>query len=344
MSKILVTGATGFIGSAFARRLGNNPEHHLVLFYRSTAEKNHERLYKFCHLLDAEKNEAIEKSGTLPDVKCDLVQGDLLGDISGLCEGVDIVVNFAARTFVDHSIRDPLPFINSNVIGTARLLEDARRHNVKRFYQISTDEVYGSILQGAYTEESPVNPTNPYSATKLGADALAISYAHTFGLHTTVTRTENNYGPLQHPQKVFPAFIKKALNGEKLPIYGDGKHVRQWLWVDDHVDAILHLIGKDYSAGQVFHVAGNQELENLELARKILLAIDSLHIPSDDEYKSFEDRIEFIADHNIRPGHDRRYALDCTKLRNMGWEPKMNLDAGIQRAVQWYVENKDWWL
>ena len=314
--KILVTGASGFIGSAFVRRALQNTDHSLVGMIRDTDQRYLDRL-----------------DGAAGHERLRLVKADLLGDISGICEEVDAVVNFAARTFVDHSIRDTLPFIEANVLGTHRILEDARRNKVGRFIQVSTDEVYGAILEGAYSEDARLNPTNPYAASKAGADAFAISYAHTYGMHTTVTRTENNYGPFQHPQKVFPAFVRRALAGERLPIYGDGKHRRQWLWVDDHVDAILLLLERDYERGQVFHIAGSQELENLELAKRILAAMG---------FKDWESRVRFLDDHDVRPGHDRRYALKCDKLRALGWEPKVGLAEGIKRAVGWYLEHPGW--
>jgi nucleoside-diphosphate-sugar epimerase len=186
--KILVTGGSGFIGSAFVRRVLLESDHSLRVLVRNTNQRNLTRLNSFEHVRKAEFKGRLH-----------VVYGDLLGDLSDLCEGCDAVVHFAAKTFVDHSIRDPLPFLETNVMGTHRLLEDARRNRVKRFVQVSTDEVYGSILEGAYSEESRINPTNPYAASKAGADALAISYAHSFGLHTTVTRTETNYGIFQHP-------------------------------------------------------------------------------------------------------------------------------------------------
>lgn len=314
--KILVTGASGFIGSAFVRRALRNTEHSLVGMIRDTDQRYMDRL-----------------GGYVGHERLRLVKADLLGDISGICEEVDAVVNFAARTFVDHSIRDTLPFIEANVLGTHRILEDARRNKVARFIQVSTDEVYGAILEGAYSEDARLNPTNPYAASKAGADAFAISYAHTYGMHTTITRTENNYGPFQHPQKVFPAFVRRALSGEKLPIYGDGKHRRQWLWVDDHVDAILLLLERDYERGQVFHIAGSQELENLELAKRILAAMG---------HEDWQDRVRFMDDHDVRPGHDRRYALKCDKLRALGWEPKVGLADGIRHAVGWYSSHPGW--
>lgn len=319
--KILVTGASGFIGSAFVRHVLSNYDYSIRALVRNSNQRNLLRLkhYNFVN--------AAEQKGQLQ-----IINGDLLGDVSDICENVDWVVNFAAKTFVNHSIKDTLPFIESNIIGTYRLLEDAKRNKVKRFIQISTDEVYGAILQGAYNEDSKINPTNPYAASKAGADALAISYAHAHKMHTTVTRTENNFGFWQHPQKALPVFVKAANEGKSLPIYGDGLHSRQWLYVDDHVEGILILLHKeDLTPGEVFHIAGNQELTNIELAKKILKYCG----------KS-QDQISFVPDHEIRPGHDRRYAIVSDKIRALGWEPKTSLDVGLAESVSWYTENR-WW-
>ena len=326
--RILVTGASGFIGSSFIRRLldPSQPKPDVFKnatvtgFARMTDTRNLKRL-------ETPHIEQAKKTG-----KFILRFGDLLHDISGICEGIDAVVHFAAKTFVDHAIRDPEPFIQANLVGTYRILEDARKCRVKRFVQISTDEVYGPIHEGAYVEDSRLNPTNPYSATKAAADCLAISYAHSYNMHITVTRTENNYGPYQHRQKVLPTFVKKAIAGEPLPVYGDGQHRRQWLWVDDHVDAVLQLLLRESSSGQVYHVAGSQELTNLELAHIIL-----------DRTGKSRDQVLYMPDHDIRPGHDRRYALDSAKLRSCGWEPKVSLKEGLEKAVDWYMNNL-WWL
>jgi dTDP-glucose 4,6-dehydratase len=245
---------------------------------------------------------------------------------------VDAVVHFAAKTFVDYSIRDVWPFLQANVIGTYNLLEDARKYGVKRYIQIGTDEVYGAIKEGAYKEDARLNPTNPYSATKAGADCLALCYANTYGLHTTVTRTENNYGPMQGMEKAIPVFVRAALKGEPLPVYGDGKHRRMWLWVEDHIDALLLLLKADYPPGEIFHIAGEQEIENLELAKHVLRLCGKP-----------EDQIRFVDEFNVRRGHDRRYSLDCTKLRTLGWTPKVSLERGLDMAVSWYRFNS-WWL
>jgi len=312
--RILVTGVLGFIGSHFVKyTLENKPEVYIIGFSRNSSQKNLLRL-----------------EGYLKNKNFELIFGDLTEDISGLLENIDIVINFAAKTFVDHSIKDPKPFIKSNIFGTYDLLEQARKYKTSLFIQISTDEVYGAILEGSYKEDSRLNPTNIYAATKAAADCLVMSYGNTYKLPYIITRTENNFGSFQHPQKVFPTFVRKALLNGKLPIYGDGLHTRQWLRVEDHCSGIWHLI--ENNARGIYHIAGEQELQNLELAKRILRILD----------KS-EDLIEFIPDFDIRPGHDRRYALDCSKLRSLGWQPKYNLENGIREVVEWYAKNQ-WWL
>src|SRR3989344_6810830 len=293
--KLFVTGITGFIGSHFGR-MALAAGHDVVGLARQSDTRNISRI---------EDYQALSRFR--------LVYGDLTADISGLLEGAEAVVNFAARTFVDHSILDPEPFIQSNIVGTYKLLEQARKYKQKLYVQVSTDEVYGAILDGAYKEDARLNPTNPYSSTKAAADMLCLSYWNTYKVPIIITRTENNYGPWQHPQKALPVFVGKALRNEKLPVYGDGKHRRMWLHVEDHCRAILHLL-EHGNAGEIYHVAGEEELENVELAKRVLDILGKPH-----------DLISFIPDFNIRPGHDRRYALDVTKLRTIGWKPEFTL-------------------
>lgn len=313
--RILVTGCLGFIGSHFVKyTVDNCPDVGIVGFARDSNQRFKRRLLDF----------------SIPARRFELIHGDLTGDISGLLENIDIVIHFAAKTFVDHSIVDPFPFVQSNILGTYNLLEQARKYRPKLFVQVSTDEVYGAIMQGAYREDARLNPTNPYASTKAAGDMMVVSYGNTYALPYIITRTENNYGRYQHPQKVFPKFVQKAMRDEPLPVYGDGKHQRMWLRVEDHCSAIWHLINAN--ARGIYHIAGEEELENIELARMILRFLG----------KS-EDNIKYIDDHNIRPGHDRRYALSVEKLKAIGWRPQYSLQEGIKEIVEWYRDNL-WWL
>jgi len=311
MQTILVTGSSGFIGSHFVNMLCDNKQYEIIAFCRNTDQKNLIRLRT--------------------DISIRKIYGDLTGDISDLLAGVDYVVNFAAKTFVDHSIRDAQPFINSNILGTYNLLEEARRNKIKRFIQISTDEVYGSIIKGAHTELSPLNPCNPYSASKAASDMLCLSYANTYGLPIIITRTENNYGEYQHRQKAIPTFVKSVLEGKPIRLYGDGMHSRMWLYVKDHCLAIMHLL-EHGKVGEIYHVAGEQELTNLELAQRILKILGKKG-----------DEIEFIDDSKVRPGHDRRYALNTDKIKATGWKAQYPLDTQLEKVVKWYADNK-WWI
>lgn len=318
MTKILITGCLGFIGSHMCRYILENTDWDVIGFNRNTDQRNIHRIDDYVY-----------------NKRFRLVIGDLSDNnsVSGLAEDVDYIVNFAARTFVDHSIRDPMPFIQSNIIGTYNLLEEARRNKstLKRYIQVSTDEVYGSITEGSYKEDSRLNPTNPYAATKAAADMLCISYFNTYGVPIIITRTENNFGEYQHPQKALPKFVKYAIEGKPLPVYGDGKHKRMWLYVLDHCSAIHHLLTNG-KIGEIYHVAGEQELMNIELATRILKILGK-----------DENMIEYINDFNIRPGHDRRYALNTEKLKATGWEPKYKLDTSLKSVVEWY-RNYSWWL
>jgi len=315
--RYLITGVLGFIGSAFCRYVIRNiPDATIVGVARNSNQKHLRRL-----------------EDILWNPRFTLVYKDLYRDsVLDLMDKTDYVVHFAARTHVDYSIKEPYPYLQDNVIASINVFEAAKKcPKLKRFISISTDEVYGEILEGSHTEESPSRPRNFYSASKNAVDGFALSYYHMFNVPITVTRTENNYGIYQGTEKVIPVFVKKALNNEPLPVYGDGKHRRRWLYVDDHVRAILHLIEHGKS-GEIYHIAGEQELENLELAKRILKILGKP-----------ESLITFLPDHDIRPGHDRRYALDVTKLKSTGWFPKYNIETGIPEVVNWYKLNQ-WWL
>lgn len=316
--RMLVTGCYGFIGSRFINHvLTVDHDVRVVAFGRCSNQRNRLRLYTV---------------GSTQWPRMTVVHGDLCDPaaISGLCEGIDVVVNFAAKTFVDHSLKDRTPFIESNIIGADNLMEDAARYRVKRFIQISTDEVYGQILNGSYKEDALLQPRNPYSWSKACADLNGLQRHRTNGFPCIVTRTENNFGPMQHRQKVLPTFVRYALGGEALPVYGDGQHVRCWLHVEEHCRALWHLVGVG-KPGEIYHIAGEEELTNYELAQLVLRSLD---IPID--------RIAFVPDHNIRPGHDRRYALDCSKLRSTGFEIKQDVRALLAETVRWYADNQVW--
>lgn len=336
--RLLCTGIFGFIASHFAKHvLSVCPDAQVIGFGRSTDQGNVARI-----------------ADIVEDTRFRMVIGDLCdaNTMSGLCEHIDVVVNFAAKTFVDHSLKDRKPFRESNLVGADNLMDDAERYGVKRFVQVSTDEVYGQILTGAYKEDALLNPRNPYSLYKAAADLSAIQRHRTSGFPAIITRTENNFGPWQHRQKALPTFVRAALAGEPLPVYGDGLHVRCWLHVEEHCRAIWHLIQmptempKENNAwsennikwmspnnlfGQVFHVAGEQELTNIALAKLVLRTLGKP-----------ETQIKFIPDHNIRPGHDRRYALDCSKLKATGFVIEQDLEKRLGEVIRWYAENESW--
>src|SRR5579859_1915544 len=241
--RILVTGAGGFVGSGFVRKAVSTSHKIKALIRNTNIARLEARL---------SKNEEVKYA--IEDGRLELIYGDLLGDLSGICEGVDVVLHTAAKTYVDHSIRDPWSFLENNIIGTYRLIEDARKHNVKKFIMVSTDESLGEILEGAYKEDAPINPRNPYAFSKASCEALAMCYAHTYGLNTVITRMENIYGKLQHEQKAIPTFTRAALQNKPLPIYGSGDHIRQWLNLDDAVNAFLLLIETDTNKGEIYHI------------------------------------------------------------------------------------------
>ncbi|BCW98225.1 MAG: dTDP-glucose 4,6-dehydratase [Armatimonadota bacterium] len=314
MKRILVTGGAGFIGSNFVRyMLRQHPDLDILVLDALTYAGNLENL-----------------ADVADNPRFFFFKGDIRDEpmVDNLVPNVDTIVNFAAETFVDRSIHEPGDFVTTDVVGTFRLLEAARKHGVERFVHISTDEVYGSVEQGSSVETDPVEPRSPYSASKAASDLLARSYFVTYGVPVIITRASNNYGPYQHPEKLIPFFITNALEDKPLPVYGDGQQVRDWLFVEDHCSAIDMVLQKGVT-GEVYNVGGGYERTNLEVTRGILEALGK-----------DESLIKYVKD---RPGHDRRYSLDTTKLRSLGWTPKVSFDEGLPLTVRWYVENEGWW-
>ncbi|MBK5268695.1 MAG: GDP-mannose 4,6-dehydratase, partial [Acidimicrobiia bacterium] len=248
--------------------------------------------------------------------------------VDKLVSEADVVVNFAAESHVDRSIDGPSVFLETNVVGTGVLIDAACRHNVGRFVQVSTDEVYGSIAEGFAPENAPLDPSSPYSASKAGSDLLVHSYGVTFDYPAIITRCTNNYGPYQFPEKMIPLFVTNLLEGKQVPVYGDGLNERDWLYVEDHCSAI-YLLANEGQPGEIYNIGANAQVSNLELTKRLLAATGR-----DDSF------INFVAD---RPGHDRRYAVDSSKLRNLGWAPAHTLDARLEDTIAFYRDRQDWW-
>ena len=315
MTRVLVTGGAGFIGSHFVKfALKAHPDWHIVNLDKLSYAGNLENLV---NLTDATRHQF---------VKGDIADHEIIARLWS--QGIDIVVNFAAETHVDRSILWADDFIKTDVLGAFTLLEAAREFGVKKFIQISTDEVYGSIASGSFTENSPLNPRNPYSASKAGADRLAFAYFTTHNVPVTITRCSNNFGPNQYPEKFIPLFITNALEDKPLPLYGDGRNVRDWIYVEDHCTAIDFLIAHGKS-GETYNIAGGNEVENIEIARRI---IRKLGKP--------ESLIQLVKD---RPGHDRRYSLDAGTLAALGWRPQRDFPSALDATIDWYVQNESWW-
>ncbi|MBM3979697.1 MAG: dTDP-glucose 4,6-dehydratase [Planctomycetes bacterium] len=316
MPTVLVTGGCGFIGSNFVRHLlATDPGASVVNLDALTYAGN------LANLAD------LTGHPRYTFVKGDITNRD---DVRGaMRRGVTDVINFAAESHVDRSIQDSGPFVRTNVIGTQVLLDAAREFKVAKYVQVSTDEVYGSLgATGLFTEETPLHPNSPYSASKAAADLLVMAYQHTFGLHAVVTRCSNNYGPYQFPEKLIPLFVTRLLNDEKVPVYGDGQQVRDWIHVLDHCRGIEAAWRKGAS-GEVYNFGGKCELTNLALTKTLLAALG----------KS-ESLIEYVKD---RPGHDRRYAIDCAKAeRELGWAPQETFAAGLRDTIAWYQANTAW--
>lgn len=313
-SRLLVTGGAGFIGSNFVRRiLERHRDVRVTVLDKLTYAGN------VANLAD------VRTDPRFTFVVGDIADADLVG---GLAADVEAIVNFAAESHVDRSIEEPDAFIRTDVYGTFVLLEAARRHGHSRYLQISTDEVYGNIPEGSSSEDDPLRPRSPYSASKSGGDLLVGAYHVTYGLPALLTRASNNFGPYQYPEKIIPLFITNAIDDEPLPLYGDGQQIRDWLYVDDHCDA-LELVLARGEAGNVYNVGGGNELTNLELTRMI---IERLEKPM-----TLVRRVE------DRPGHDRRYSVDCAKLRALGWHPAHSFTDALEETIAWYLDREDWW-
>ncbi|WP_019635707.1 dTDP-glucose 4,6-dehydratase [Paenibacillus fonticola] len=315
--KLLVTGGAGFIGSNFVLyMLQQYPEYEIINVDSLTYAGNLENL------------KSVENNPKHTFVKADITDPKAMDNL--VSQGVDVIVNFAAESHVDRSILEPDVFVKTNVLGTQVLLDIARKYEITKFVQISTDEVYGTLGEtGFFTETTPLEPNSPYSSSKAGGDLLVRAYHETFGLPVNITRCSNNYGPYQFPEKLIPLMISRALADEQLPIYGDGLNVRDWLYVEDHCSAIDLVIHKGRN-GEVYNIGGNNERTNMQIVQTIL---EQLGKP--------ESLIKFVED---RPGHDRRYGIDPTKIMSeLGWKPKHNFETGIKETIEWYLQNKEWW-
>ncbi|MFH0992372.1 MAG: dTDP-glucose 4,6-dehydratase [bacterium] len=315
---ILITGGAGFIGSNFIyHMLERYPGYHIVNLDKLTYAGNLENL------------KVAEANSRYTFVRGDICDGPLIDSILKQHQ-VEAVINFAAESHVDRSIMGAAEFVMTNVMGTNTLLERAKLYGVKRYVQISTDEVYGSLGdEGKFTEETPVHPNSPYAASKTSADHLVQAYHHTFGFPVLITRCSNNYGPYQFPEKLIPLMIANAMNDKSLPVYGDGANVRDWIHVSDHCSAIDTVLHKGI-VGEVYNIGGKSERKNIEVVKIILQTLgkpDSL--------------ITYVKD---RPGHDRRYAIDSTKIeRELGWTPRYSFEQGMQETIRWYQDHREWW-
>jgi dTDP-glucose 4,6-dehydratase len=316
MRNLLVTGGAGFIGSNFVRyMLARFPDIQIVVYDKLTYAGNLDNL------------ETVSQNS-----KYKFLQGDIAdhGAVARVLESnrIDTVVNFAAETHVDRSILDPDAFIHTNSVGVYVLLEESRKHGIQRFLQVSTDEVYGSIPQGAFREGDPLEPNSPYAASKASGDLMARAYYVTYGMNTVVTRGSNTFGPYQYPEKLLPLFITNAVEDQPLPLYGDGMQVRDWLYVDDHCSGIAAVL-QNGKPGEAYNLGGENERHNIDVIQKLLAILgkpESLIRPVED-----------------RPGHDRRYALDNGKARALGWKPEVSFDEALERTARWYTGNEWWW-
>ena len=313
---LLITGGAGFIGTNFVKRqLNYNPlkASKIVVVDKLTYAGNM-------------NNFSNDERELFEFVHGDICDSDL---VDRLVRQADYIVNFAAESHVDRSIQNATEFVQTNVVGTQVLLDSCRQFGIEKFLQVSTDEVYGSIPEGSWTEDYPLLPNSPYSASKAGGDLLVRAYGKTFGFHTNVTRCSNNYGPYQFPEKVIPLFVTNLILGRKLPIYGNGKNIRDWLHVEDHCHGV-ELVLQDGRDGEIYNIGGGTELENIELASLIL-----------SQFSLGSDCVEHVAD---RLGHDIRYSVDITKIQNeLGYEPNISFSDGLTSTIEFYKENRSWW-
>lgn len=317
--KVLVTGGAGFIGGNFVQYMVNKyPDYDIF------------NLDLLTYAGDLTKHSDIEKMANYHFVKADISDREVIISLFEK-ENFEYVIHFAAESHVDRSITDPGIFVQTNVLGTQILLDASRAVGIKKFVHVSTDEVYGELdfdPTTFFTEETPLQPNSPYSASKASSDLLVRAYHETYGLPVNITRCSNNYGPYHFPEKLIPLTISRVLNDQKVPVYGDGKNIRDWLHVIDHCAAI-DLVMHEGVTGEVYNVGGHNERTNLEVVKTIIKTLG----------KS-EELIEFVED---RLGHDKRYAIDPTKLENLGWKPTYNFETGIAQTIQWYLDNKEWW-
>ena len=318
---IIVTGGAGFIGSNFIFHMLNKyPDYRIVCLDCLTYAGNLSTL------------EPVMNNPNFRFVKESITDREAVYRLFEE-EKPDIVVNFAAESHVDRSIENPEIFLDTNIKGTAVLMDACRKYGITRYHQVSTDEVYGDLPLDRpdlfFTEETPIHTSSPYSSSKAGADLLVLAYHRTYGLPVTISRCSNNYGPYHFPEKLIPLMISRALADEELPVYGDGANVRDWLHVSDHCEAIDLILHKG-RVGEIYNIGGHNERTNLEVVKTILKALDKP-----------ESLIRYVKD---RPGHDRRYAIDPTKIETeLGWKPKYNFDTGIRQTIDWYLNNQDWW-
>lgn len=318
MKNILVTGGAGFIGSNFINYILNKRDDYFIV-----------NLDKLTYAGNLENLKEVESKKNYTFIKGDIVNAELINFVFEKYK-IKYVINFAAESHVDRSISGSEIFFRTNVIGTNVLLEAAKRFNVERFLQISTDEVYGSLgPTGLFSEKTPIAPNSPYSASKASSDMMTMAFNHTYGLPTVITRCSNNYGPLQFPEKLIPLMILNAIQNKKLPVYGDGMNIRDWIYVIDHNKAV-ELVFEKGKIGEVYNIGASNELPNIEIVKVILKNLN----------KS-EELIQFVKD---RPGHDKRYAIDSGKIQNeLKWKPEFNFESAIVNTIEWYLKNKKWW-